>query len=66
MDNFNIEAVSLNNWGIAHLVKESLGEGHRHIQRLSEDYISCRNRFSKKGEALFGQFIMNKSLVYAG
>jgi ribosomal protein S18 acetylase RimI-like enzyme len=35
------------------LVAESEQEGYRFVRRLAEEYVSGKNRFSKKGEALF-------------
>lgn len=52
MDDFSIMDVNLNLYEITHLIEESLADGHRHIQRLAQEYKSGENMFSERGEAL--------------
>lgn len=48
------------------LVLESEQEGFRFLKRLREDWISGVNRFSLKGEALFGAFDQDRLLAVGG
>jgi GNAT superfamily N-acetyltransferase len=61
-----IMAVDLDKANIADLVIESLNEGHRHIQRLHEEYESGKNRFSGSGEALFAAFLNDRIIGICG
>jgi N-acetylglutamate synthase-like GNAT family acetyltransferase len=47
------------------LVTESIGEGFRFLQRLSNDWQTGVNRFDKSGEAFFGYY-SNRNLIAVG
>lgn len=48
-----IKIVDLKEALITHLIKESLCQGFRFMERLVRDYCSGKNCFNKSGEALF-------------
>jgi GNAT superfamily N-acetyltransferase len=66
MDHINIKEIDLNKTEITDLVNESLSEGHRHINRLLEDYRSGTNRFDEEGEALFAAYLKDRIIGICG
>jgi GNAT superfamily N-acetyltransferase len=48
------------------LVQDSLQEGFHFLQRLKDQWLSGANRFSGKGEALFGIFEGDRLLAVGG
>jgi predicted GNAT family N-acyltransferase len=54
MNNIQLQQVyDLSSFDISSLLNDSIADGHRHIQRLVDDYISGHNRFNNSGESLF-------------
>lgn len=51
---------SLESCNIEHMVKESIEEGHRFLQKLKDEYHNGTNRFDKHGEALYVVMIDNE------
>lgn len=66
MDDINVKKVDLNKTEFTDLVNESLSEGHRHINRLLEDYKSGTNRFDEEGEALFAAYLKDRIIGICG
>jgi GNAT superfamily N-acetyltransferase len=63
-----LSIVQISDWpaaGIEPLVRDSQEEGFRFLQRLKDEYLSGANRFSAKGEALFG-IIEDEQLLAVG
>jgi len=50
----------------SNLVKESVEEGFRFLERLVKEYERGINRFDQKGEGLYGVFIKGENLVAVG
>lgn len=48
------------------LVQDSLQEGFHFLQRLKDEWLSGANRFSGRGEALFGMFDGERLLAVGG
>ncbi|MFD0696700.1 GNAT family N-acetyltransferase [Paenibacillus sp. GCM10027628] len=52
MNEFSIVRLNGIHHDLFHLVEQSLAEGHRHIQKLVQEYQSGTNRFNHEGETL--------------
>jgi ribosomal protein S18 acetylase RimI-like enzyme len=67
MDNIQIKQVfDLTPFDISFLLGDSILDGHRHIQRLIDDYISGKNKFMKPGESLFIALLGNNIIGICG
>ncbi|MBM7703724.1 GNAT family N-acetyltransferase [Metabacillus iocasae] len=51
---------------IAPLLQESMNEGYSLIDRLANEYFSGINRFTNRGEALFGVYDEEERLIALG
>ncbi|HDR7799693.1 TPA: GNAT family N-acetyltransferase [Bacillus tropicus] len=51
---------------VDHLVRESICEGFRFLQKLVNDYRNGINRFNKYGESLYGLFTKEGVLIAIG
>jgi len=51
---------------ISFLLNDSILDGHNHIQRLVDDYVTGKNRFMKPGESLFIALLGNKIVGICG
>lgn len=64
-----LSIVQISDWPastIEPLVSDSQQEGFRFLQRLKDEWLSGANRFSAKGEALFGIVEGERLLVVGG
>jgi ribosomal protein S18 acetylase RimI-like enzyme len=67
MDNVQIQQVfDISLFDISFLLEDSILDGHRHIQRLIDDYRSGKNRFTKSGESLFIALLNYKMVGICG
>ena len=67
MDNIQIQQVfDISRFDISLLLDDSILDGHRHIERLIDDYRSGQNRFTKSGESLFIAVLGSKIVGICG
>jgi ribosomal protein S18 acetylase RimI-like enzyme len=58
--------LDLSSHDISSLLRDSIENGHNHLQRLLDDYISGENKFMKPGESLFIALLNNTIVGICG
>ena len=60
------QAFNLLSFDFLPLLEDSIEDGHRHIQRLINDYTTGENKFNKPGESLFVALLDNAIIGVCG
>lgn len=60
------QVFNLSSFNISSLAKDSIADGHKHIQRLTDDYKTGENTFMKPGESLFVALFENRVVGICG